>query len=77
MSRIGYAPGAFDLSPIGHLNLLREVRSRCDFLIAGVVADGQRILRTISSRSDSGMTGRMPLCAINTCAGKIGRRTPE
>jgi glycerol-3-phosphate cytidylyltransferase len=39
MSRIGYAPGAFDLFHIGYLNLLREARSRCDFLIAGIVAD--------------------------------------
>jgi glycerol-3-phosphate cytidylyltransferase len=39
MSRIGYAPGAFDLFHIGHLNLLRDARRRCDFLLAGVVAD--------------------------------------
>lgn len=38
-TRIGYAAGAFDLFHIGHLNVLQESRSRCDYLIAGVVSD--------------------------------------
>ncbi|MDR4533032.1 adenylyltransferase/cytidyltransferase family protein [Glutamicibacter sp. PS] len=36
---IGYAAGAFDLFHIGHLNILRQARARCDFLVAGVVSD--------------------------------------
>jgi glycerol-3-phosphate cytidylyltransferase len=37
--RVGYAPGVYDLFHIGHLNLLRNARSHCDHLIAGVVTD--------------------------------------
>jgi len=36
---VGYAPGAYDLFHVGHLNLLRNARQHCDHLIAGVVSD--------------------------------------
>lgn len=36
---VGYAPGVYDLFHVGHLNILKHARSRCDHLIAGVVSD--------------------------------------
>jgi len=45
MSRVvGYAPGAYDLFHIGHLNILKHAKSECDYLIAGVVSDEMCLL---------------------------------
>ncbi|MDT0444228.1 adenylyltransferase/cytidyltransferase family protein [Streptomyces johnsoniae] len=42
--RVGYAPGVYDLFHVGHLNILRHARSRCDYLVAGVVSDEMALL---------------------------------
>lgn len=43
-TRVGYAPGVYDLFHIGHLNILQHARSRCDVLVAGVVSDEMTLL---------------------------------
>jgi glycerol-3-phosphate cytidylyltransferase len=46
MSKIvGYAPGAYDLFHIGHLNILKNAAANCDHLIVGVVSD-EMLLRS-------------------------------
>ena len=41
---IGYAPGAYDLFHVGHLNILKHAAEHCDRLVAGVVSDEMLLL---------------------------------
>jgi glycerol-3-phosphate cytidylyltransferase len=74
MTVVGYAPGAYDLFHVGHLNVLRHAAAHCDLLIAGVVAD-EVLVQTKGRAPVVPLAERMEIVGSLRCVDRVHAET--
>lgn len=54
--KIGYTDGVYDMFHVGHLNMIKEAKKRCDYLIVGVhsdeIVEGYKHRKTVINEED-------------------------
>ncbi len=77
--KIGFTDGVYDMFHVGHLNMIREAKKRCDYLIVGVhsdeIVEGYKNRKTIINEQDRceivGAIKEVDRAVINTTRDKL------
>ena len=77
--KIGFTDGVYDMFHVGHLNMIREAKKRCDYLIVGVhsdeIVEGYKNRKTIINEQDRreivGAIKEVDKAVVNTTRDKL------
>jgi len=72
--KIGYTTGVFDLFHIGHLNILKNAKRHCDYLIVGVSTDAL-VDKYKNHKPIISLNDRMEIVSNIKCVDKVVTQT--
>lgn len=70
--KVGYTTGVYDMFHIGHLNILKNAKEHCDYLIVGVTTD-----ELVSYKNKKAIIPHQERMAIIECVKYVDQVVPQ